>query len=50
MAKLPPYLKQTEMRVEGHAVIVTLKVRWWHPRLWWDLAKHLWRLLAIKTV
>jgi len=44
MAKLPPYLTETAMRVKGQAVIVTLKVRWWHPLLWVDLGKHLWRL------
>lgn len=39
MARLPGYVKVVSSAVEGDRYVLTVRLRLWHPRLWWEVAK-----------
>ncbi len=39
MSKMPPYLTVKEMHVEDKTLVMTFGMCWWHPVLWWDIAR-----------
>ena len=45
MASFPGWMKVIDQRVEHGELVLTFKIRRWHPGWWLEVARIVWRVL-----